>query len=529
MDRERVLVEVVHRVSGRLGEDAQAVEAAIYDTLYEERRRLETERDRELARRQAATYERIYAEAQRASPDRQRVLLQELIRGFAQEVAGHFDPRIHAVATQVIPRALNVLLNAASPLRLLSALPSGFSGFEDQIQLEGEVDALRAVAALGTVVVVPTHLSNLDSLVIGYALHRVGLPPFIYGAGLNLFHNRLIGFFMNHLGAYRVDRRKKAALYKDVLKTYAACTLEAGHHNLFFPGGTRSRSGGVERKLKLGLLGTGLEAYAHNLVKGAARPDVFVVPCTLNYQLVLEAETLIGDHLQEAGKSRYIIEDDEFSQPRRILDFVEKALSLDSRIHVVFSRPLDVFGNPVAPDDGTSLDPRGRRIDRARYLLDAAGRPAPDPQRDAEYTRELAGAVVAAYARDTVLSSTHALCRVMFALLRERNPGVNPYRLLRTGGREPSFPAVEVHERTARLLEGLRRAAAAGQVRLDDTLRDRDAGAVVASALAHLASYHRRPAVVRRGDRLFHEDRNLLLYYQARIDSLGLEAGRVAA
>jgi len=44
----------------------------------------------------------------------------------------------------------------------------------------------------------------------------------------------------------------------------------------------------------------------------------------------------------------------------------------------------------------------------------------------------------------------------------------------------------------------------------------------VGDALAHLKSYHRRPALIRRGDRLFHEDRNLLLYYHNRLTGFGL-------
>jgi hypothetical protein len=68
----------------------------------------------------------------------------------------------------------------------------------------------------------------------------------------------------------------------------------------------------------------------------------------------------------------------------------------------------------------------------------------------------------------------------------------------------------------------LREYAAAGRVHLDKTLSQRDTASIVNEALAHLASYHRRPAARRRGDRLFHEDRNLLLYYQNRIAGLGL-------
>ena len=44
--------------------------------------------------------------------------------------------------------------------------------------------------------------------------------------------------------------------------------IEHGYHSLFFPGGTRSRSGGVERRLKLGLAGTGIEAFARTAEQG---------------------------------------------------------------------------------------------------------------------------------------------------------------------------------------------------------------------------------------------------------------------
>ena len=88
------------------------------------------------------------------------------------------------------------------------------------------------------------------SIVLGYALMREGLPPVSYGAGKNLFTNPIISFFMHNLGAYRLDRRIKAGLYKDALKSYSTVLLERGYHSLFFPGGTRSRSGMIEQHLK---------------------------------------------------------------------------------------------------------------------------------------------------------------------------------------------------------------------------------------------------------------------------------------
>jgi glycerol-3-phosphate O-acyltransferase len=351
---------------------------------------------------------------------------------------------------------------------------------------------------------------------------RLGLPPFLYGAGLNLFESRIVGVFMNNLGAYKVDRRKKAWVYKDVLKAYAGCTLELGLHNLFFPGGTRSRSGAVESKLKLGLLSTALEAYVRNLRARKPRPDVFVVPCTINYQLVLEAETLIDDYLKEIGKSRYIIEDDEFSKPRRILDFARKLFSLDSRIHLVYSKPLDLFGNEV-DESGTSRDRRGRPIDRSRFVL-VDGAPGFDEGRDREYVRELGAAIAAAFSRDTVVDATKVLSQVLFEWMREQGAGLDLYRLLRTGGVAESLPIAEAHDRVERLLRALKALSAEGRLRLDGTVSGGDAAEVVDEALAHLGSYHTRPAVERRGDRLFHVDRNLIFYYQNRLSGYELAA-----
>ncbi|MBI4699682.1 MAG: 1-acyl-sn-glycerol-3-phosphate acyltransferase [Deltaproteobacteria bacterium] len=526
-DKERVLVEVVQRVLAGTGSDPQRVEQAIFDTLYEERRRLETEPHDPLAREQTAFYEHVHAQALRADPLGQRKLLAQMVQRFADEVAGHFDPRVYAAVTRVVPTGLSLLLNALSPLKLARSLSHGFADLDEQLEIVGEVPTLQRLVPLGTLVLVPTHSSNLDSIIMGYAIYRMGLPPHLYGAGLNLFRNELVGFFMRHLGAYKVDRRKHAAAYKEVLKTYAGCTMELGYHNLFFPGGTRSRSGAVERRLKLGLLGMALDAYLHNLLAHKPKPDVFVVPCTINYELVLEAETLICDHLKEAGKARYIIEDDEFSKPRRILDFVKKLLSLCSRIHVVVGAPLDVFGNRVL-EDGTSVDARGRSVDRTRYVV-RHGSVRADAQRDGEYTRELAAAVVDSYRRNTMPKSTNLVARVVFSWLRERGRGLDLYRLLRTGGAEDSLPLVEAHERVDRALHALRDRASRGRVRLAPSLRDADVPDVVSKALAHLGSYHRRAALERRGDRLFHQDRNLLLFYQNRLDGYELGVPGTAA
>lgn len=520
----RIVAEVERRVgtqrlrASRVGR--APLDEVLAESLYHERRRLKEDRTSRSHAADTAFWDDLQGRLKRASAGDQAQLLAAAIRHYAGEIAGNFDDRVYQLSTRVVPPALGLLLNAVSPKRILARFPD-LPRIDDAVILQGETAQLQRLTEIGTVILVPTHVSNLDSIIIGYALYRLGLPPFIYGAGLNLFSNPLIGFFMDHLGAYTVDRKKTDPLYKDVLKEYATLTLEYGYHNLFFPGGTRCRSGAIERRLKMGLLGTGVAAYVHNLKRSAPSPKIFIVPATLSYQLVLEAETLIDDFLKEVGKARYIIEDDEFSRPRTVLSFASQLLALDSRIEFTVGRALDPFGNEV-DGEGHSLDPRGRRIDPSRYVL-VDGAPAVVPERDAEYTRELAERITDAYSRDNVVASTNVLARVVFGLLRKDHPRLDLLRLLRAGDADEGLDLRRVYEETDRLLTALRARARRGEVRLGAALDRDSAEDVVADGLRHFAIYHTRPAVTRRGARLHPTDRNLLLYYQNRLEGYGLE------
>ncbi len=520
-DQERIVTELVSRVctakQDQMDHNGLSFQELIEDSIYFERRRLKEDRGSPAQSADQQFWEGIQSSLRHSSEHDQRQLLRKSLRYYANEVSGNFDPRVYEIATRAMPPALGLLLNAVSPLRLVQNFPQ-MPQLEDSVVIKGEVEHLRQLHELGTVILVPTHISNLDSIIIGFALYRMGLPPFIYGAGLNLFTNPLISFFMRNLGAYTVDRKKRDPLYKDVLKEYATLTLENSYDNLFFPGGTRSRSGAIETKLKKGLLGTGLAAYINNLKKGSKQPNIYIVPCTLNFQLVLEAETLIDDFLKEVGKSRYIIDDDEFSRPKRVVEFMTQLMSLDSKIHVVVSRGLDPFGNPV-DDAGQSLDPCGRHIDISRYVL-RDGEPDHLYDRDSEYTAEVAKGISRAFLKDNVVESTHVTARALFNLLRRHNPETSLLRLLRTGGRDDDLPLRELYQEADRLIDYLRSQDQSGRIHLGPTA-NLSAEDVVSDALAHFSIYHTRPAAKRRGDRVVASDRNLLLFYQNRLEGYG--------
>ena len=289
--------------------------------------------------------------------------IMNLVDAYAREIHTQFSPRTFAFASKMLPNALTRLLTASQPNQLFGADFDPAS----RIIVRGPLQKLRALSKTHTLVFTPTHASNLDSPLIGYGLLQAKLPPVIYGAGLNLFSNPLMSFFMSRLGAYTVDRRKKNQLYKDVLKDYSVASLQRGAHSLFYPGGTRSRDGSLESKIKKGLLGTIIQAWQENIIENKKSPELLIVPCTLSCSLILEAETLINDALAAVGKARYIIMDDEFSETRTLAAYARKILNLDSSVYLQFGEPLDCVGNPVN-DNGISLDPTGATVNRREYI-----------------------------------------------------------------------------------------------------------------------------------------------------------------
>jgi glycerol-3-phosphate O-acyltransferase len=499
------------RVEAARGGEEQSLEYVLNEVAFSEIKRYEGSRSKDAARK-LSRWRELAGKLGRLSPEDARRELETLVRQFAQDVAGNFNPRVYRFANGILPPALSFFLSPISSVRDgMTALGS----LESQVYVEGAVDAVRAAADRGTLVFAPTHSSNLDSIAVGFGLMRAQLPPVTYGAGKNLFSNPFISFFMRNLGAYRVDRRLKFGLYKDVLKEYSTVLLERGYHSLFFPGGTRSRSNQVEQKLKLGLLGTAVTAYHNCLRDATSARRLYIVPMTINYRLVLEAETLIDDYLEDTGKSRYIIEDDEFSRLGRIIEFSRKLFAHDGAVILRMGMPLDPFGN-ATDESGESLDHRGRRIDPADFLRGADGSIEDDPQRDAEYTRALGTELAHAFLRETVFTSTPLICRAMLDAVRARTGVRDIYRLLRLPPSAVAIDRSDVEARADRLRARI--AAAPEWGRVDRLPSAMDPAELVDDAMRLLTTYHTRPVLEPSGNRLRVGSMKLLYYYANRTD-----------
>ncbi len=509
-ERGDIVSDVVNRICVAHETDRSRLEMALNDAAFHEIRRLEQQRDEE-ARDRLGYWRSMIRRIGKMDDAEQRQALHTIVANMAHDVAGNFDPRVYRFARQAIPR---MVAGVMEPRRFASSFTAPQSEVLSRVlRVQGDIDHLQYLQSEGSLVFVPTHSSNLDSIVLAQALEVSGLPPVIYGAGKNLFTNPIVSFFMHNLGAYRVDRRIRVRLYKEVLTLYSQVMIERGYHSLFFPGGTRSRSGMIERHLKLGLLGSAVEAFTTNRVRRVQRP-VWFVPTTINYALVLEAETLIRDWLTEEGQTRYIIEDDEFSQIDRWVAFFRKVVGMRGACIIRFGEPIDPFGNAI-DEKGGSLSPAGHNIDPGGYV-ERRGTPVVDESRDAAYTRELGTVLAERYEQDTVLMSTQVVAHVLYRHLVQATPGMDLFARMRLRN-EVSIDRAVVHKDLGDARDRLLALEAKGQVLISDVVREDSPDQLIEAALQFWSGYHNSTAASLEADRVLLCDPSLLLYYQNRL------------
>jgi glycerol-3-phosphate O-acyltransferase len=448
-------------------------------------------------------------------------ILRQIVARYANEIAGTFKPSSYRFARRVITFWFRRLLNGARVKKFGAFFRSKYT-LRDKIHIVGKVKMLRNLARKGTVVMVPTHFSNLDSILIGWVINTLGLPAFIYGAGLNLFNIKILAYFMNSLGAYKVDRRKKNIPYLETLKMYSSLAMEKGAHSLFFPGGTRSRSGMIEKQLKLGLLSTSVEAqrslYLNQPIDSVRK--IFIVPVTINYHFVLEAPELINDYLTGKAQDRNFHEDDNYgSFP--LIKFLIKFFTKGSNISVSIGRGLDVIGNYV-DEEGRSLDPNGNVIDTRDYFV-SEGQITIDHQREAEYTRMLATKIASEYHRINRVFASHLAAFVAFEMWVKQHPKLDLFGLLRLPEEDLEIPFEEFKAAFRKVRKEIYRLKEAGKINHATHLKGKS-DLVIKRGIDNVGIFHlRRPLLRNKSGNIVTQDLDLLYYYHNRLVGYGLE------
>lgn len=455
-------------------------------------------------------------------------LLWRIINRYSEEIVGTFKIPTFLFARKFLTVFFGRLLSAASAQGFFRSLKrlifgGGESSILDRFKVYGDISHIQNLTLNGTLIVVPTHFSNLDSILVGYVMDgKLGLPAFSYGAGLNLYNSGIVAYFMNRLGAYRVDRRKKNKIYLETLKAMSNLSLQRGTNTLFFPGGTRSRSGALETKLKMGLLGTVLEAQRTNCQQ-TKNEKLYIVPLVMSYHFVLEGQSLIEQYLRAEGKERYtkITQQDEFYSVRRQMQYLWNFFAEDSEITLSFGKPMDVMGNFV-DFEGNSFDKFGNKIDIKDYFI-SDDKITVNAQRENEYTRILAEKITERYFKENVVLSSHLVAFTAFKMLQAKNPKLDIYGLLRLPADDFIFPRSEFNRAIAQLQQVLIKWEKQGKLKCSEQIHW-DSTRLMEHGVSELGIYHlTKPLEFNKNQDIISRNFSLLFFYHNRLEHYGLE------
>ncbi len=177
------------------------------------------------------------------------------------------------------------------------------------------------------VVFLPSHKSNLDHLVLQYALHENGHPPNHTAGGINM-NFFPIGPLIRRSGLFFIRRTfKDDPVYKLVLRQYIDYLIEKRFSLEWYVEGGRSRSGKLSPP-RLGLL-----AYVVDSFRRGRAEDVYLIPTAIAYDQIQD----VGDYVAEsrgAAKQR-----ESFGWFLKVLRGIQNRLG---NIYIRFGEPLSL-------------------------------------------------------------------------------------------------------------------------------------------------------------------------------------------
>ncbi|MFQ5514121.1 MAG: 1-acyl-sn-glycerol-3-phosphate acyltransferase [Myxococcota bacterium] len=163
-----------------------------------------------------------------------------------------------------------------------------------RVEVHGLERTIEA-AKLHPLIMVPSHRSHFDYLILSWLFYEHHLVPPHVAAGINLAFWPL-GPILRRAGAFFLRRSFDGdRLYAAVFRSYVRMLIKDGATQEFFIEGTRSRTGKTLRP-RLGMLGMIVEAFARGV-----RRDVFLVPVGFTYERLVE-EGAISEERKGAQK-----------------------------------------------------------------------------------------------------------------------------------------------------------------------------------------------------------------------------------
>lgn len=261
---------------------------------------------------------------------KRRVLADPLLASYI----GEYALREGMTRDAVLEEAASYIEEIASDFRVgvvrwfARAVDMLFDRFLTGLEVDSEgIRFLSECDSSSRLVLVCSHKSYLDPLLIGYALFRSGMVPPQQAAGLNL-NIWPLGWLLRHSAAFYLRRTFAGeTLYKEVFSAYVRYLLAENHIIGLYAEGTRSRDG------KLAQPKTGFLGILEDAMRMGVCPGVTLVPVYLGYDKVPEE----GAHVKEMAGGRKSAES--------VKGFGRIYRSVNTRLgkaYVKFGRPLDM-------------------------------------------------------------------------------------------------------------------------------------------------------------------------------------------
>ena len=199
-------------------------------------------------------------------------------------------------------------------------------------------ERLRKAGPSATLVLLPTHKTHLDYLILSFVCFAYGIPLPRIAAGNNL-NLPLVGPYLRQNGSFFIERsfKKQPMIYKRVVEEYLKELLHDGAPIEVFIEGGRSRHGRV-CDAKLGFLNMLNTAFQSS----QSLTELLLVPVSLDYERVLETSEY-ARHSMGCSK-----------EPESLCGFLQALYAIcTTRLGNAYVR----FGNPVTIEKDVEPEP----------------------------------------------------------------------------------------------------------------------------------------------------------------------------
>lgn len=261
---------------------------------------------------------------------RSEVVRSPKLRKVIGEMAGEGEAERRVLTA----RAMGMLreMEARPEHNAVLALEKAFDGVFSRMYTALEVDEaglakVREASKDGTLILLPSHKSHIDYLILSYVFfkHHLQLPVIAAGDNLNFFP---LGTVFRHAGAFFIRRSFHGdRLYAAVVDAYMRRLVMDGWPIEFFLEGGRSRTGKTLPP-KFGLLSIVVDAALQS-----EGQNVYFCPISIGYERMVEERAYVQELTGGEKKKEDV---------RGLLSSIEVLLSRYGRVNIQFGEPITI-------------------------------------------------------------------------------------------------------------------------------------------------------------------------------------------